>query len=411
MIRRHNSHVGVLFIDIDDFKTVNDSLGHAAGDELLIAISSRIADCLRPEDTVARLGGDEFAILVDPIVSQETAREVAERTMRALERPFRIGDHDVFARASIGIAVGRGSESSADAVLADADLAMYAAKTGGKNRYEIFDPRMRDAAMRRMELNSDLRTAIERGEFFMLYQPIVDLKDGRVVGAEALVRWDHPTRGVVGPERFLPLAEETGFIVPLGRWVFERAAMQAVEWTAHDPDFVISINVSPRQFREARSIEGIEAALAMSDLEPHSLIIEITESMMLDDSDGAARQLEGMRALGVRIAVDDFGTGYSSLGRLGRLPVDILKIDRSFVSGVDTSAEDSAVARAIVRLAEIWGLSVTAEGIETESQRDELLSMGCQRGQGFWYSQPITAPELTELIARGPRAALRAVAG
>jgi diguanylate cyclase (GGDEF)-like protein/PAS domain S-box-containing protein len=388
----------VLFIDLDDFKTVNDSLGHARGDELLVAVADRLSRCLRHVDTAARLGGDEFAILVEDAVDPEAATSVARRVLEVLSLPLSLGVVDVAVAASIGIAKADGT-SSAQELLRNADVAMYAAKSRGKNRYEHFDASMHRRAVHRLSLKADLGRPLERGELFVVYQPIVDLRGGSTVGFEALLRWRHPQRGLVGPLGFIPFAEETGLIVPIGQFVLEQACAEARTLQAHRPEIYVSVNVSGTQLRHPRIVEDIASALSASGLSPGSLTLELTESVLMHDTDATADVLHRIKALGIRVAIDDFGTGYSSLGYLRRFPVDVLKIDRSFITELGHGPDRSALTRGIVSLARSLQVETVAEGIEDAHQLADLQTLECNLGQGYYFARPLTAVDLQALLA------------
>jgi len=398
---RRESHLAVLFLDLDNFKMVNDSLGHTAGDQLLVEVSARLLSCLRDGDTAARLGGDEFALLVEDAVDERDAIAVAERVTACLRQPFPLAGKEVFAGASVGIAFAeRGVDC--DQVLRNADLAMYTAKGLGKNRFEVFAPEMHTNAVDRLEVEAELRRALERHELRLLYQPIVDLATGHVTGVEALIRWQHPERGLLGPDVFIPVAEDTGLIEPIGRWVLTEACAQAERWNTehlHSTPISVSVNVSPRQLRDPQIIEDVAGALGTTGAVPASITLEITEGAMMQDTEVALVHLKALKALGVRLAVDDFGTGYSSLSYLQRFPIDVLKIDRSFVDGIDRGPEESALARAIVRLAQSLRLEAVAEGVENEHQADMLRRLGCPRAQGYLYARPSPAADISALLA------------
>ena len=396
--RHRRATVGVLFADLDGFKTVNDSLGHAAGDELLVAVAHRLSRCVRPSDTAARFGGDEFAILLEQIHGPADAIQAARRILDALEAPFRIRDREVYVDASIGIATGRGEP---DHLMRNADLAMYKAKSRGKGRYDLFEPGMHSEMVERMELEGDLKRAVERSEFVLHYQPILDLRTGQVIAAEALVRWNHPRRGLTMPDDFLPIAEETGQIRALGRWVLVEACRQAALWRARYPghsEFAMAVNISGIQLQQAKLVDEVRAALETSGLDASHLILEITETVLMDDTETNISRLGDLKALGVRIAVDDFGTGYSSLQYLQRFPIDMLKIAKSFVDGLGSAAEEPAVARAIIDLGESLDLAVVAEGIELDEQAPRLLELGCELGQGFLFAHPLEAGGMDSLL-------------
>jgi diguanylate cyclase (GGDEF)-like protein/excisionase family DNA binding protein len=390
---RDSRGVGVLFLDLDGFKLVNDSLGHAAGDEVLAAIGVRLRACIRTGDTVARLGGDEFGILLENLQCEAEALTAGARVLEALSEPLALPNRTVSVRASIGVAMGR------DDLLRNADTAMYQAKAK-HSRLQLFEPAMHARQLARLELEGELRAALARGDFRLAYQPIVDLETGSIVGAETLMRWDHEGRPV-NPDEFIGLAEETGDIVPLGRWALAEACRQARAWQArHDlADFVICVNTSARELGEPRFVEEVESVLAEAGLEPRCLTLEITESVLLADETSAIATLRRLRSAGVHIAVDDFGTGYSSLSYLNKLPVDELKIDRSFVHGLGPGSEKGAIVSATVSFARALNLAVTAEGVETEAQVRRLRELSCPRAQGFLFSQPVSADAFAELIS------------
>ena len=395
----------VLFIDLDDFKTVNDTLGHAVGDELLLAAARRLARCIRAGDLVARLGGDEFAILCQPPNAPERAAvDVAKRVLEAFQLPISVGSHVLPVRLSVGVATSALSGGRPENLLRDADVAMYEAKETGKGRYAIFDPAMRDVVVRRHGLHKELERALEHRELTVRFQPIIDLESGQTRAMEALVRWEHPTRGSLTPLEFIPLAEETGLIVPLGKWVLETACRQAAKWhrARTDPDgapLFVSVNLSARQFIQEDLVEDVAAVLAETGLAASALELEITESVLMDKSDAGIRTLRRLRALGVRLVLDDFGTGYSSLSYLKHLPLDTIKIDRSFVNGIEESA-DRSIVEAVVALAHGLGIGVVAEGIETQAQADRLRDLGCDYGQGYLFSRPLPADRLAALLRR-----------
>jgi diguanylate cyclase (GGDEF)-like protein/PAS domain S-box-containing protein len=402
--QRDKGPVSVMFLDLDNFKTINDSLGHAAGDVVLFEVARRLRACLRPGDTASRLGGDEFGILLEPETAHD-AEAVANRILSALIPPFSIQQKEVAIRASIGIAVSSGPDESADEILRNADVAMYAAKAHGKSRFEIFEPRMHESAVERLELEADLQRAIDTGELFLEYQPIVALDDGRIVGAEALVRWRHPRRGVIGPAGFIHVAEDSGLIVPLGRWVLAEGCRQAKRWADERPGspVSVSVNVSATELQRDDFIGHAAAIIAETGVDPRHVVLEITESVLMQDADEAQRRLLDLKAIGVRLAMDDFGTGYSSLSYLQRFPMDVLKIDRSFVQGLATGPEDSALARAIVQIGRTLRMSTVAEGIETSEQIVRLRALGCDYGQGNFLAVPEPADKVTaKLRSRAP---------
>lgn len=392
----------VLFLDLDRFKVVNDSLGHMAGDQLLLAIAKRIKACLRVQDLVARIGGDEFTILLEGIRDVNEAKGVASRIQEQLKLPFNLSGNEVFTSASIGIALSVAGYEKPEQILRDADMAMYKAKMCGKARHEVFNITMHSAAVARLQMETDLRRAIERQEFRLHYQPIISLDSGTINGFEALVRWQHPEHGLVSPAEFIPLAEETGLIVPLGWWVIREACSQMQVWQAQflaNP-LTISVNISGRQFSELDLSQRIEQILQEYRLDPRTLKLEITESAIVENAESATVMLAQLRKLGIQLCMDDFGTGYSSLSYLHRFPIDMLKIDRSFVSRMSFDNEDSEIVRTIVTLAHNLGMNVTAEGVETAEQVDLLKEINCEYGQGYFFSKPIDSKAATALILR-----------
>ncbi|MEX0743240.1 MAG: EAL domain-containing protein [Actinomycetota bacterium] len=402
---RDGDPVTVLFMDLDDFKTINDSLGHAAGDRMLGEVGDRVKNTLRMADTAARLGGDEFAILLEDGGDGVDAAELAARILARLEGPFHLEGKEVFVRASIGIASADRSRTSgpegAEELLRNADVAMYMAKEAGKGRYQVFEPAMHDTALKRLELKADLQRAVDNGEFVLHYQPVIELASGQVEGLEALVRWEHPHRGMVAPLDFIPLAEETGLIVQIGQWVLHEActrARQLQERFPMKPPLHMSVNLSARQLQRTEIVDEVAASLMQSELDPSSLVLEITESVMMQDMDLSIQRLSELKELGVLLAVDDFGTGYSSLNYIRRFPVDILKIDKSFVDGVNDGGEESALMAAIIDLAGILKLRPVAEGIERADQLERLLAMKCDLGQGFYFAKPLPLDGIEDLL-------------
>jgi diguanylate cyclase (GGDEF)-like protein/PAS domain S-box-containing protein len=400
---RTERHTGVLFVDLDDFKIVNDSLGHRLGDQLLVAVAQRLRACVRPGDTAARLGGDEFILLLEDLTGEQDATIVAERFLEHLQAPFVLGGQEVFVGASVGVAVSPSTGKLADDLLREADVAMYVAKMKGKRAYVVFDPDMEARPRERLALETDLRRALERDEFRLHYQPIVELESGRIGGVEALLRWEHPERGLVPPADFIPLAEATGLIVPIGSWVLHEACRQMHVWQMQNPsasDLVMSVNLAARQFLDPGLVEDVAAALRASGLEPSCLKLEITESAAMEAGIGTIQTLQALKGLGTQLAIDDFGTGYSSLSYLKRFPVDTLKIDRSFVDGLGDDPQDTAIVQSVIGLARTLSLSVTAEGIETVQQLRELQALRCEEGQGYYFSRPQPATMLNSLFAR-----------
>jgi diguanylate cyclase (GGDEF)-like protein len=408
--RRHR--VAVLFVDLDQFKVINDSLGHNAGDQLLLAVAHRLRRMLRPSDTVARFGGDEFTILCENIDDPTAVMALAERVLEEIARPAWLDEGEIFVTASIGIACSDRGGDTPETLVRDADAAMYRAKERGRRRAEFFDERSRARTVEHLNIGTGLHRALERGELELHYQPILELETQRVIGFEALVRWRHPERGLVAPIEFIGLAEETGLIVPVGAWVLETACSQVARWQA-DQDggrpFTVSANVSPRQLTEPSFPDQINRILRDSGIRPGSLWLEITETTLMHDTESATSALRALRALGVHLAVDDFGTGYSSLSHLKRFPIEALKIDDSFIHGLAADPEDSAIVTAVVSLAHALGLSSTAEGVETPDQLAHLRTLGCELAQGNLFAEPRPAGEapppasltVPELLAKG----------
>jgi diguanylate cyclase (GGDEF)-like protein len=393
--RRDRTPVAALFFDLDGFKTVNDTLGHAVGDLLLQAVANRMSTAVRGSDTLGRLGGDEFVLLVDGAGFDAGPEVVAERILEVLRQPFVLEgiSEALLISASIGVAAA-GETTTAGELLRDADVALYEAKAAGKDRAMLFAPEMQEAVQDRVTLESDLRLAVERGEFFLVYQPILDLRSHEVTGVEALIRWEHPTRGVVAPNDFIPMLEQTGLILPAGRWVLDEACAQLATWHRAGHHIDMSVNVSARQLDTDGFVDDVTAALASSGLSPSSLILEITESTIMQDTQATIRRLRALKGLGVRIAIDDFGTGYSSLAYLRQFPVDALKIDRSFINAIADSAEAGALIHTLVHLGKALGLSTLAEGIEDRQQFAQLQMEDCDSGQGFLFARPVPAEEL-----------------
>jgi diguanylate cyclase (GGDEF)-like protein/PAS domain S-box-containing protein len=398
--RRNATNTAVLFIDLDNFKTINDSLGHAAGDHVLVETAHRVRSSLRSEDTASRLGGDEFAVLLEEADVTGAAR-VAERIRVALGTPFWVLGQEVYISASIGIAVRRDGDSAGE-LLRNADVAMYTAKSKGKACFEIFEPAMHDAVVARLGLEAELRRALERQEFVVYYQPIVRLETGEVIGAEALVRWMHPTRGMIPPLEFIPLAEETGLIIPLGSWVLRQACHQLAAWQklrgAGKEPFVMNVNLSSRQLVRDIIADEVAEAVDESGIRASWLVLEVTETVLMADPVAAAIALGHIRDLGVRVALDDFGSGYSSLSHLRRFPIDIVKIDKSFVDDVAGDGANSAIARSIIDLGRAMQIQTVAEGIEADEQAEVLRTLGCELGQGFFFARPLKAEDWDDLL-------------
>jgi diguanylate cyclase (GGDEF)-like protein/PAS domain S-box-containing protein len=401
-LSRPGAEVAVVLLDIDNFKLVNDSLGHGAGDELLMEIAPRLAGALRPGDTIARLGGDEFVVLLEQIPDESAAARVAERMVAVFELPFELSAGEHFAKASLGIALAGDSDRLPANLVRDADAAMYQAKSRGRGRFEVFDRAMRLRTVARLSLENDLRRALERGELRIAYQPIVSLHDHSIVSVEALLRWQHPERGLVRPDEFIPVAEESGLIDPIGRWVLEAACMQAAEWHAARPDarpVGISVNLSMRQLTQRDLEATVAAALALTGIEPSSVCLEITESVLLEEPASVSETIRRVARLGVRFVLDDFGTGYSSLAYLTQLPIDGLKVDRSFVDALGSDRRSTAITTAIVRMAQALSVDVIAEGVETEGQLAALRELQCELAQGFLLHRPLPAQAISELLA------------
>jgi diguanylate cyclase (GGDEF)-like protein len=408
---RHQRPVAVLFVDLDNFKLVNDSLGHDAGDVLLQRVAERLQSAMRAGDTLARFGGDEFIVLLEEAADAAEALAVADRLASVLRVPIDVEGRSMVVDVSIGVAMSGSNHDRPSDLLRDADLALYRAKTGGKGRSALFEPGLATAAVQRMDLENDLRLALERQEFCLHYQPIIDLATGALVGWEGLVRWQHPERGLVPPSDFIPIAEETGLIVAIGQWVLEEACRQAGIWREQTDsrELIMSVNLSGRQFQQPSLATDVQRALAKAGLEAHALKLEITESVVMQDVELASATLGALAALGVRVAIDDFGTGYSSLAYLKRFPIETLKIDRSFVSGIVDDAQDAAIVRSVIALADALNLTVTAEGIENSAQRTRLVELGCDLGQGYLFGRPLSARQTTELLlsSRGTRPVVR----
>jgi len=404
--RRNQRRVAVLFLDLDHFKVVNDSLGHGLGDRLLISIAGRLQKTLRPADTVARFGGDEFVVLCEDLVSQQDAVAIAERVNDAISGPFVIDDAEVFVGVSIGIAFPDDNEADPETLIRDADAAMYQAKDRGRARWVIFDNAMRASAVDRLDIENALRRAIDRRELRVYYQPIVDLQSGVIAGVEALLRWEHPERGLLLPNDFIGVAEETGLIVPIGSWVLDQACRQVQRWHASQPDLpalVLAVNLSGRQLGHPRLVDDVATVLADTGVDPSHVELEITESVLMDDVEMSEDTLGRLKTLGVKLVVDDFGTGYSSLSYLRRFPVDVLKVDQSFVDGLGRDPGDSAIVTAVVTLAHTLGLHAVAEGVETTEQLSELRRLGCDSAQGFYFAKPANGHDIGELLERRHR--------
>ncbi|OFV83041.1 MAG: hypothetical protein A2Y78_01140 [Acidobacteria bacterium RBG_13_68_16] len=403
--RRKNSMVALLFMDLDRFKNINDSLGHSVGDELLVELARRLTHFLRPGDTVARLGGDEFAVLLNDVHGVGDATRIAERIQELIREKMVIGGREVFTCASIGVALSSPGYKRPEEILRDADIAMYRAKAAGRGSYQVFDQTMHRNAVALLKLETELRRAVELKQFVMHYQPIVSLEKGRIVGFEGLVRWRHPERGLVNPERFIAVAEETGLIVPLGWWVMRQACRHAREWQQllpSQPPLYVSVNVSGKVVMQPDMFDRVTAILEETGLPATSLRLEITENVIMDHGDIALGKLAQFHDLGVQFSVDDFGTGYSSLSYLQRFSYDTLKIDRSFISGMESKGDASAIVQTIVALGNMLKINVVAEGVETSMQFKRLREIGCSHAQGFWFSRPVDRAATQALLLHPP---------
>jgi diguanylate cyclase (GGDEF)-like protein len=407
---RRNQRTGldtaVIFLDLDGFKNVNDGLGHVAGDQLLQEVAARLRQAVRNSDTVARLGGDEFAILIEQSpAAVEESEGVAERILRSLATPVELEGQAVTVSASLGIATSD-PDSTATSLLRDADVAMYRAKASGKARWVVYDPVMRSAAMERLQLENDLIGALDANQFALVYQPVVQLETEEIVGFEALLRWHHPTLGLIAPDRFIPIAEETGLIVPIGKWVLSEACATAARWSRDYPGHLgmtMAVNVSGRQIASSDLVAHVEMTLAESRIDPATLVLEMTETALIQDTAVAAIRLQQLSSLGVRLAIDDFGTGYSSLSYLRQFPVDILKIDRSFISAITDREQVPAIVRGLLDLGRTLDLETVAEGVELDVQRDQLRSENCDLAQGFLFSRPLEPVDVELLLMQlGP---------
>ncbi len=400
---RRGNRVAAMFLDLDNFKVINDSLGHQAGDQLLVAVAERLSSTFRSEDTIARLGGDEFAILAEGIGSAEDLGIIAERVAQSLREPFSLQGRTLYVTTSVGVAISEPG-ATPGSLLRNADVAMYQAKNSGKARSAIYDPTMTVLPIERLQIELELRRALQQDEIKVYYQPIVDLHTGRIVQVEALARWEHPRLGIVPPDRFIPTAEETGLIIPLGRRVLEQAIRTARNWQppSPDPPLIVSVNLSARQFQHHDLLSDIRHLLAETGLPPEALQLEITESVLMQSGLANVRLLKDLRRLGVGLAIDDFGTGYSSLAYIKQFPIGSLKIDRSFVGGLVADGEDAAIVQAIASLARALKLTTIAEGVETDQQRDLLREMGCNLAQGYLFARPMPLEALEELRVQGP---------
>jgi diguanylate cyclase (GGDEF)-like protein/PAS domain S-box-containing protein len=392
----------VMLMDIDDFKLLNDSLGHEAGDAALAAVAGRLSEVLRPADTAARLGGDEFAIFVEDISSPDEAVRIGERVLTAVQKPLRLGNRRLLLRSSLGVALAERGKQASDELLRNADVAMYRAKSQQRGGLALYESAMHAEVLHRLQVIEDLQVALGRGQLFLHYQPIVALARDEIVEFEALIRWNHPTRGMVSPIDFIPAAEDTGLIIEIGEWVLREACRQARAWQLidHRTSLGISVNLSPKQFERYDIVETVGAALRDSGLAPADLTLEITEGLLVADTDVSLSKLAALKDLGVRLSIDDFGTGYSSLSYLHRFPIDQLKIDKSFVDNVAQFGDGSTLARAVIGLGEVLGVGTVGEGIETREQVWMLVGLGCELGQGYYFSRPVPAQEAQDLLRK-----------
>jgi diguanylate cyclase (GGDEF)-like protein len=400
--RRRQGAVAVMFVDLDRFKVINDSLGHEVGDEVLVAVAHSVEAVLRPNDTVARFGGDELVVLCEDVANERDAAEIADRVSISVSEPIPLQSGEIVLTASIGIALSRNATSSPEVLLRNADTAMYRAKERGKARCEFFDKALWHQATKRLETENGLRQAIERDQLRLFYQPLIRVDSGDVLGAEALLRWQHPKQGMLEPKDFISVAEESGLILAVGKWVFEEACRQSAEWSESAPErapFTVAVNVSTKEFDRPDYLKVIEAGLGETGIDPRSLCLEITESVLMDATRSTSALLQALREMGVTVAIDDFGTGYSSLQYLKDLQVDVLKIDRTFVHGMGTDSEDSAIIAAVVELAHSLGLVLVAEGVETAAQFTRLRALGCDLAQGYYFAPPQPAPAVTRILS------------
>ncbi len=396
-LARDQQFLGVMFLDLDHFKTINDSLGHAQGDRLLVTVAERLQGSLREVDTAARLGGDEFAVLIEAIDETWEIEQIALRIRTAFRHPISLDGHEVYITTSIGISVASSGDERAEDLLRNADLAMYSAKRLDRGNYQFFEPQMNIEMHRRFDLKTDLRRTLERNELHLNFQPIVRLDTGAVIGMEALARWDHPERGAVSPNVFIPIAEEADLIVPLGRWVLDQAlrdARQRLGWFGEHPHKTLTLNLSGRQLLDPELVDYMAAALDKSGLSPASVVLELTESVLVENTKGTFDALQSLKNLGVKLAIDDFGIGYSSLAYLEQFPIDILKIPKEFVDGIDHESAQTKLAQGILSLGNTLGLQLVAEGVEKPEQAAQLRQLGCDMAQGFYFGEPMPIEEM-----------------
>ena len=399
--RWHDRKVAVMFMDLDRFKTINDTLGHNVGDQILVKLTQRLAANVRTGDTVARFGGDEFAIMLDDIASEQDVSHIAKKILASLSPAIEINQRELFISASIGVSIFPVDGEDPEVVLRNADVAMYRAKELGRNNYQFYSSEMSARAFERLALVNALRYALQRNEFFLLYQPQIDARDGKPIGVEALLRWRHPDMGTVMPSDFVMLLEETGMIVDVGEWVLREACRQAVHWQRDGIELRISVNLSGRQFNDPDFLSSVETVIAETGIQPGYLELELTESMLMRNNSQTVHALEKLGALGVKFAIDDFGTGYSSLSYLRRFPINTLKVDRSFVRDVTEDSDDAAIATAIIVMAQSLGLDVVAEGVETVEQLTFLQTLDCHIMQGFYFSAAVTPQVISEMAKTG----------
>lgn len=393
--RRHHLGTAVIFIDLDNFKLINDSKGHDEGDALLRAVADRLVHAVRPGDTVARLGGDEFVVLIEELEKPGHAESIARKILTRFEKPIQLPHSEAFASGTLGIAFTLDPDMQAATLIKNADTAMYEAEAKGKACYALFDERMNDNVVDRLELETSLRKALDHHEILIHYQPLIDIRSGTVLGAEALARWQHPTRGLVGPGTFVPIAEETGVIIPIGYWVLEQACRQMQDWSS---DLALSVNMSGKQLQRQDVVDRVRRVLEETGFDPNRLKLEITESVLMADRADIAAKLRALKDIGITLALDDFGTGYSSLSTLRSFPIDTLKIDKAFVSRLEDEDEARAIVEAILALSKTMKLSVTGEGVETEFQRAMLQKLGCDLGQGYLFGRPMAPEEFARLV-------------